>query len=185
MAARKKPKRQTGPLRKPSSGGDRSAQGGVSGMTMAIGALIVVLLGGAGYFAFFANGGSGNAGSLADPGDAQLVALGEQVYGQYCASCHGRNLQGQANWQTPLPSGVLPAPPHDESGHTWHHPDELLFDYTKRGGQALIGNSGKSGMPGFGAVLSDREIWAVLAYIKSTWPREIRQRQAEITASAR
>ena len=36
-------------------------------------------------------------------------------------------------------------------------------------------------MPAFGQTLSDAEIWAVLAFIKSRWPEEIRARQAEIT----
>ena len=53
-----------------------------------------------------------------------------------------------------------------------------MFDYTKLGGKALIGGDFKSGMPGLGNSLNDGEIWAVLAYIKSTWPANIRQRQA-------
>ena len=36
-------------------------------------------------------------------------------------------------------------------------------------------------MPAFGGALSDDEIWAVLAYIKSSWPREIRKAQLEMT----
>jgi mono/diheme cytochrome c family protein len=35
-------------------------------------------------------------------------------------------------------------------------------------------------MPAFGQSLSDRDIAAVLAYIKSRWPAEIRERQARI-----
>jgi mono/diheme cytochrome c family protein len=40
-------------------------------------------------------------------------------------------------------------------------------------------------MPAFGNVLTDAEIWAVLAYIKSRWPTEIRERQAEISRRAK
>ncbi len=36
-------------------------------------------------------------------------------------------------------------------------------------------------MPAFQGSLSDEEIWAVLAYVKSTWPAEARTRQAIIT----
>ena len=36
------------------------------------------------------------------------------------------------------PDGRLPAPPHDESGHTWHHPDAQLFAITKYGLAKLI-----------------------------------------------
>src|SRR5215470_2108104 len=68
-----------------------------------------------------------------DPKDAALVARGAAVYSQYCASCHGAHLEGQPNWRERQPNGRLPAPPHDASGHTWHHPDNDLFEMTKHG----------------------------------------------------
>lgn len=40
-------------------------------------------------------------------------------------------------------------------------------------------------MPAFGETLSHREIYAILAYIKSRWPTEVRARQARIDARAR
>ena len=58
-----------------------------------------------------------------DTGDAQVLATGKAVYERHCAACHGANLEGQPNWRSRDPSGRLPAPPHDASGHTWHHPD--------------------------------------------------------------
>ncbi len=115
--------------------------------------------------------------SGADAGDPALVALGKTVYADHCAQCHGAKLEGQPDWRRPLPEGGLPAPPHDQSGHTWHHADRLLFDYTKGGGKAIAPAGFKSNMPGFEEVLSDREIWASLAFIKSSWPAAIRQRQ--------
>lgn len=130
------------------------------------------------YFASQAAADRVLAPDLRDPG---LVALGERLYREHCASCHGVELEGQPGWQRPLPDGGLPAPPHDSDGHTWHHPDRLLFGITKFGGQALAPPEFKSNMPAFGRTLSDREIWAVLAFIKSRWPEEIRARQAEIT----
>jgi mono/diheme cytochrome c family protein len=102
---------------------------------------------------------------------------GRELYVTYCASCHGANLQGQPDWKQPLADGTMPAPPHDASGHTWHHADELLFQIIKEGGQG--------GMPAFGAQLSDDQIWAVLAYIKSTWPPYIQATQREITEQSR
>lgn len=116
----------------------------------------------------------------ADPTDTRQVARGRSVYEAACAACHGKSLEGQANWQTRLPTGEFPAPPHDESGHTWHHPDEILFRIIKRGGQAEAPQGFKSNMPAFSGALSDGEIWAVLAYMKSEWPEPIRSRQAEI-----
>lgn len=120
----------------------------------------------------------------ADPGNPALVALGRTVYAEHCAACHGQNLQGQPNWRVSLPTGGVPAPPHDASGHTWHHTDQLLFDYTMKGGAALIPGDFKSNMPGFGEKLSEREIWASLAYIKSRWPMQIQQRQAKLNESS-
>jgi mono/diheme cytochrome c family protein len=112
--------------------------------------------------------------------DARQVALGKQVYADQCAACHGVNLEGQPNWRERKPDGKLPAPPHDASGHTWHHSDAQLFDMTKRGTAALAGPNYQTDMREFGSLLSDAEIWAVLAYIKSTWPPEIRARHDRI-----
>jgi mono/diheme cytochrome c family protein len=118
--------------------------------------------------------------SGADAGNAKLVALGKTVYRDRCASCHGANLEGQANWKERLPNGRLRAPPHDATGHTWHHPDNQLFDLTKNGVAGVLPGY-QSDMPAFKTVLSDREIWAVLAYIKSTWPPDIPARQERIS----
>lgn len=121
--------------------------------------------------------------SGADADDPKLVALGQSVYHDRCATCHGANLQGQPNWKDRLPNGRLPAPPHDATGHTWHHPDDQLFDLTKNGVSGILPRD-ESDMPAFKGVLTDREIWAVLAYIKSTWPPEIRRRQERLSKQA-
>ncbi|MBY6116554.1 cytochrome c [Mameliella alba] len=114
--------------------------------------------------------------------DGRDIDAGARLYAENCAACHGAGLEGQPDWQTPGADGVMPAPPHDETGHTWHHGNVQLFDYTKLGGAELVKRMGlssfNSGMPGFGDVLSDEEIWQILAYIRSTWPEEIRQIQA-------
>ena len=47
-----------------------------------------------------------------------VLKNGKQIYVQNCASCHGVNLEGQKNWQSRLPDGLMPAPPHDNTGHT-------------------------------------------------------------------
>lgn len=121
----------------------------------------------------------------ADPDDAAQVAQGRAVYAAQCASCHGANLEGQPDWRVRLPNGRLPAPPHDEGGHTWHHPDNVLFEITRDGIAAHAPKGYESDMPAFGPKLSDAEIWAALAYIKSRWPPEIRARQARLTQQAR
>ncbi|WP_299416949.1 cytochrome c [uncultured Sulfitobacter sp.] len=113
--------------------------------------------------------------------DLAIVALGISVYEANCASCHGADLEGQANWRSPGEDGRLPAPPHDKTGHTWHHDGDTLFQLTKYGVGALINDPDYvSNMPIYEGVLSDEEIIAVLSYIKSTWPEEIRARHNEM-----
>ncbi len=119
----------------------------------------------------------GSGGQRIDPNDSSQVASGQQLYMANCASCHGARLEGQANWQLELPGGGRLAPPHDQTGHTWHHPDQYLFEMTKYGGQPYSPEGYKNNMPGFGNQLSDTQIWAVLSYIKSAWPQEVREAQ--------
>mgnify|MGYP005841571753 CR=1 FL=1 len=114
------------------------------------------------------------------------IVQGATLYADNCAACHGVNLEGQSEWRSEGPDGTYPAPPHDETGHTWHHPDSMLFQYTKLGGQAVLDLQGvtfNSGMPAFEGSLTDQEIWNTLAYIQSTWPERARNAQAERTAT--
>jgi mono/diheme cytochrome c family protein len=125
------------------------------------------------------------AGIRLQPDDASTVALGKKVYDAQCAACHGAQLQGQPNWRERDATGRLPAPPHDAKGHTWHHPDEVLFRLTKLGvARAANLKDYVSAMPAYEGVLSDAEIVAVLSYIKSQWPAEIRRKHDELNASA-
>lgn len=111
-----------------------------------------------------------SAGCDERPADPAPIAQGAQLYAQHCASCHGAKLEGQPNWRQRLPNGRMPAPPHDESGHTWHHPDRVLFGITKYGLVPPYASPGyQSDMPAFGGKLSDAEIRGVLAYIESHW----------------
>lgn len=121
----------------------------------------------------------------ANPRDGAKIALGAKVYAQHCAACHGAKLEGQRDWRARLPNGRMPAPPHDDSGHTWHHTDEVLFGITARGLVPPYAPKGyESDMPAFAGKLSDVEIWAVLAYIKSHWTSEIFQARAEMLRNA-
>ncbi len=147
-------------------------------LAVALGAVLIIAVGG------YVIGRFADAPGPEANGAARL-ALGKLVYDAECAACHGANLEGQPNWRRHLPSGELPAPPHDASGHTWHHPDPWLFDITKFGTLRFAPPGYKSTMGGFADVLSDAEIGAVLAYIKASWPPEIRARQADITARHR
>ena len=113
------------------------------------------------------------------------TSIGNKLYAENCASCHGVNLEGEPDWQTPNPDGILPAPPHDEDGHTWHHSDQLLANYIKLGGERALKLDGvvgfKSGMPAFESTLSESEITAVLDFIKSHWSEKTQNIQQERT----
>ena len=126
---------------------------------------------------------SSTSAQILKPEDPNIVALGKQVYATNCASCHGTNLEGAPNWKLPDTDGLFPAPPHDETGHTWHHSEKLLFDLTKYGLAKAAGlKDRKSNMPVYENVLSDEEIIAVLSFIKSRWPEEIKRRHTKMSA---
>lgn len=116
------------------------------------------------------------------PGDSAVVAQGAEVYQRLCAVCHGANLEGEGNWRERNAQGMLPAPPHDATGHTWHHTDQVLFDLTKFGPQKYAGASYQSDMPAYQDSLSDEDIIAVLSYIKSQWPDDIQRKHDGVNA---
>lgn len=118
---------------------------------------------------------------LGVPVDAEMIERGAGLYAKSCASCHGADLEGQPDWRRRLDNGRMPAPPHDETGHTWHHADQQIFDITKNGLASVVPGY-ESDMPVFDGILSDAEITAILGYIKSTWPERERGFQAEVTA---
>lgn len=129
----------------------------------------------------FGWGTSAPAQTVLTPSDPDVVALGQSIYSENCASCHGANLEGQSNWRSPGPDGRLPAPPHDATGHTWHHDGDTLFRLTKYGTGALIGDPDyASNMPIYEGVLTDDAIIAVLSYIKSKWPQDVRERHDQM-----
>ncbi|MBC8337459.1 MAG: cytochrome c [Alphaproteobacteria bacterium] len=152
---------------------------------------LLVFAAAAGLFWLFGPGeqlGEAPAINGVDADNAGLVARGQKVYAEACASCHGADLKGQKDWRTRNADGTLKAPPHDETGHTWHHPDRPMFDYIRKGGQAVVPPGFKSAMPpfgrDFGGAYPDADIWAVLSYIHSRWPEKVRDRQRQINARA-
>ena len=126
-------------------------------------------------------GPAGDIGPIAEA-DAATIAAGRPLYERHCANCHGANLEGQPDWRSRRADGRLPAPPHDDSGHTWHHPDAVLVAITRHGLEPPYAPAGyRSDMPAFDGVLTDREIRAVLAWIASRWSPEIRAHQLRVT----
>lgn len=122
---------------------------------------------------------------LLRPDDAAMLKQGALIYQARCASCHGVKLEGQANWRERGADGRLPAPPHDGSGHTWHHPDDMLIRITKEGVAKAVGLPDyATNMPAFGDSLSDADIVAVLSWIKSQWSPETRRHHDDINRQA-
>lgn len=119
-----------------------------------------------------------------DAGSSSAVSQGREVYVNFCAACHGPNGEGQRP-DAPLrrdETGRYPAPPHDDTGHTWHHDDDLLIQIIKEGG---MGGENFYEMPAFADQLSDDDILAVLAYIKTLWTDEQRANQQRVTDAVR
>ena len=112
--------------------------------------------------------------------DKAAIKLGQTIYKNKRASCHGISLECQIGWQTEIVDGRRLAPPHDETGHTWHHPAELLYNMTKYGFEEMLGKKYPNNMPVYKDILSDGELLAVLGYIKSTWPENIKAIHNEI-----
>lgn len=98
----------------------------------------------------------------------KLVQQGRGVYEARCVTCHGDE-SGQNRQHG--------APPHNVDGHTWHHPDRQLFEWV------LDGPPLRTAMPTFRGQLSEREVVATLAYIKTFWPEDIRSNQIAFSRS--
>jgi mono/diheme cytochrome c family protein len=113
----------------------------------------------------------------ADVTNTEFVAQGKQIYATHCAGCHGSDLKGEQGWPQRRPNGVMPASPLDESGPAWQRNDQWLFSIIKHGGQATASPGYTSYMPAFDGGLTDADIWAIISYIKSSWPKHIQDSQ--------
>ena len=110
--------------------------------------------------------------------DPDRVTAGAEIYDQYCSSCHRPDLSGDDDWKKTNSDGSLRSPPHDNSGHTWHHSDQLLLTLIRDGSDL-----DESSMPAFGDMLTDDEIMSVIEFFKSTWGDEERDFQWQVTWS--
>jgi mono/diheme cytochrome c family protein len=130
--------------------------------------------------------GQGRPRDGIDPRDQGQVARGASLYRQHCASCHGANLEGQPDWRSRRVDGRLPAPPHDDSGHTWHHSNRVLMAITRDG---MVPPEAPpnyaSDMPAFRTVFSDEDIRAVLSFIESRWSAEVWKARREMVRDQR
>ena len=97
---------------------------------------------------------------------AETADSGAKLYTASCLSCHG-DRKGEG--------GTGLAPSHNETGHTWHHPDAQLKE------RIFNGTIGFGQMPAFKDKLTEEEVNAVLTYIKTWWTEEQRADQADIS----
>lgn len=100
--------------------------------------------------------------------DPAVLEKGRRVFGQHCASCHGAQAEGAANWRSKQADGKSPPPPLNGSGHDWHHPKQELHDFIKNGSPPGTGD-----MPAWKGKLSDEDIDAVIVWFQSLWPDEV------------
>jgi mono/diheme cytochrome c family protein len=99
-----------------------------------------------------------------DPPDADVRALGERLYGERCAGCHGKQGEGAAGAYAPLAGNravTLPAATN-------------VLRVVFNGGfpPATAGNPRPYGMPPFGHELNDAELAAVISFIRTAWGNE-------------
>lgn len=126
---------------------------------------------------FIACGPDDRGASTTAVGTAPAPPTGREIFEANCAVCHGAEGEGQPNWHIAKDDGTLPAPPLNGDGHTWHHPDGLLYRIVSQGGaqfESPRDPSFKSGMPAFDDRLNHEEIISVLTYIKSLWGNKVR-----------
>ncbi len=94
------------------------------------------------------------------PADPELaLRLGESVYQENCAVCHGEQGEGHIQFD---------APALDSTEHAWHHADTQIIGLIRTGGQQ---------MPAVGANFSPEEVDAVIAYVKQWWTPQQRNAQ--------
>ncbi|PIW26718.1 MAG: hypothetical protein COW30_13605 [Rhodospirillales bacterium CG15_BIG_FIL_POST_REV_8_21_14_020_66_15] len=109
--------------------------------------------------------------SLAAAENRKQVDLGQLTYQQNCMACHGVKLKGRPSWE--VSSSKQAGIPLSADGTTWHLSDRHLFDAIATGVRVKAGETKRIHDKGFaqsaGGRLSDQEVWALIAYFKTTW----------------
>ena len=105
------------------------------------------------------DGDAGGGGLGAGDEQADDLALGEEVYGEACASCHGSDLRGTDRGPSHLSIVYEPG----------HHPDESFRSAIREGSPAHHWTFGD--MPPVDG-LDDEQVDAVIAYVRDVQERE-------------
>ena len=93
--------------------------------------------------------------------DPEQLALGEQLYDQQCAACHGDQGQGAA--------GAYPALAGNRSVLMDAHTNAVQAVLAGGFAPATAGHPQPYGMPPFRTLLTDTEIAAVASFIRQSW----------------
>jgi copper transport protein len=97
----------------------------------------------------------------------ESIAVGESVYQQNCAVCHGVTGAGDG----PGGANLSPPPANLLVGHAIYHADAEFFNWIRNGKPGTA-------MPAFSGTLTDEQIWSSINYIRS-----LQQKTAEATAA--
>lgn len=85
----------------------------------------------------------------------EVIARGRDLYQAYCLACHGVDARGQG----PEAAGMVPPPADLTTSVVWHTDGELMW-WIREGIRG-------TGMPGFGAILSEEDAWIIVHYLQS------------------
>jgi mono/diheme cytochrome c family protein len=104
--------------------------------------------------------------------DPELRAAGAACYREHCVICHG----GPGVAPRPFALGMLPVPTNLAHSAA-SHPPEWLYHVTRKGVRM-------TGMPAWEYRLSDRSLWAVVAFLEELPALDVRRYRAVMAATA-
>ncbi len=119
--------------------------------------------------------------SLADAENKAQVDLGRVTYQQHCMDCHGERLKGKPTWHRTIKSQNQAGTPLNADGVTWHLSDQRLFSAIATGVRVKGEKTKQIHDVPFAGTVSDDEIWALIAYFKTTWTARQLHSQQETT----
>ncbi len=95
------------------------------------------------------------------PASGEQLALGDKVYGQHCADCHGKQGQGAP--------GAYPALAGNRAVTQTQLANPVLAVLGGGFAPATAGNPQPYGMPPYRTLLTDAEIAAVVTHLRQSW----------------
>ena len=84
----------------------------------------------------------------------KMIAQGRDIFVKNCASCHGKNAQGQGNF------------PSLKAGHITHHSPQKILKQIAEGGKS---------MPAFKEKLTKKERQSAFVYVHSLWSEKMKK----------